>query len=93
MTIEFPDHPAATYDVRSHAVTFPARVDGQLVSCLVTEECLVRHCGGGGSYTVTEALRAYEEHRADVRRSAEAVIRRLGANAAGVVCVNSSTVT
>jgi hypothetical protein len=92
MTIEFPNQPEPAYDVRSHAVIFPALVDGQPVSCLVTEECLAKRCGGG-SYTVAEALRAYEEHRDDIRELAESVIRRFGANKDGVVCVNSATVT
>jgi hypothetical protein len=90
MSVEFPDRPAATYDVRNHAVLFPALVDGVAVPCLVTEEYLVTR-SGGGFYAAREALRAYEEHRADIRRLAEAVIRRCGSNGAGVVCVSSST--
>jgi hypothetical protein len=91
MTVAFPDHPAAAYDVSSHAVIFPSLVDGCLVSCLVTEEYLVKYCGGG-FYTVSEALRAYEGNKDRIRLLAEAVIRRGGANRAGVVCVNSTTV-
>jgi hypothetical protein len=44
-------------------------------------------------YTATEARRAYEQHGDDIRRLAEAVIRRFGANNDGIVCVNSATVT
>ncbi len=91
MTVEFPDHPAAAYNVSSRAVIFPALVDGLPVSCLVTEECLVKHCGGG-FYSASDALRAHEENKEGIRRLAEAVIRRFGANRAGVVCVNSATV-
>ena len=93
MTVEFPDQPEPAYDGQRHALIFPARVDGQPVSCLVTEECLVKYCGGRFPYTATEARRAYEQNRDEIRRLAEAVIRRSGANKDGVVCVNSATVT
>jgi hypothetical protein len=93
VTVTFPAQPAARYDESGRAVTFPALVDGKPVTCLVTEECLIARAGSRFPCTAKEALRGYEEYREEIRALAEAVIRRSGANEAGVVCVNSATVT
>ena len=75
-TIAFPDRPAAWYDIERHTITFPVVVDDQRVACVVTVSSLMNRFAGRAQFTPREARAVYEEHKDDLRRLAEADIRR-----------------
>lgn len=75
MKIQFPDRPAPWYDVDRHTITFPVRVDGRPLACVVAAADLVHRFAGRSAFAPTDALSVYESHKETLRRLAEEVIR------------------
>lgn len=75
LAIDFPDRPAAWYDIEQHTITFPVVVDNNRKACVVAGSDLMLRFAGSSSFTPLEVRAVYDEYRDEVRKLAEAEIR------------------
>ena len=90
MRIEFPDRPAAWYDVDCHTITFPVIVNDQKKACVVDAFYLIKHFTDQIQFTPPEAKAVFEEHKLSIQHRSEAEIRTCAAYESLEVYVVSS---
>jgi hypothetical protein len=76
MTVEFYYPPQ--YLIERKAVQFDASVDGELISCVISEEDLRRLVGSSSGQGAEAILNAFNQHREAIERAARSLLQRQG---------------